>query len=294
MRNRIYLFSLIVLATISRLSAGAQDSLFTIRSNNMSITLNSNAGARVISFKVDENELLGSYDIHQQYYGSTLWLSPQGKWKGNQVLDRAPYSVKKRNRKSFRFKSQRDSVHGFLMEKKVRTGTDTSFIITYTIKNIASDTQWVAPWEVTRVPTGGLAFFLKGPEAPLVKSNLKIVDIGESIWYPYDSVKAGAQKMFSSGSEGWIAYIKDGYIFIKKFPVVTSDKVAPREENVEIYVNPDRTYVELENQGPYQVLKANGSLTYVVKWYARRLPSKMDTSLGSKDLVKYVRSIVLK
>jgi hypothetical protein len=52
--------------------------------------------------------------------------------------------------------------------------------------------------------------------------------------------------------------------------------------------------MELENQGVYQVLNAGGSLSYEVKWYARRLPLNVNVEIGNQDLLRYIRSVVIK
>lgn len=50
--------------------------------------------------------------------------------------------------------------------------------------------------------------------------------------------------------------------------------------------------MELENQGLYTELQAGESLTYEVKWYARRLPDNINVYVGSNDLIEFTRNIV--
>jgi hypothetical protein len=245
--------------------------------------------------KVDGQELLGSSTIHPKYYGSSLWLSPEGKWKGGGVLDTAAYSVGTANSRQMSFTSQDDTLRGFNMKKEFRVSMpDTSVIVSYTLKNIRASQQDVAPWEVTRVPSKGLAFFPAGSLPPLPKSNLAVVQSKGVVWYPYDSTTTNHQKAFFHGAEGWIAYCKDGFIFIKKFPVIAAAKTAPGEENVEVYVNKQKTYIELENQGAYQPLQPNQSLKYEVIWYGRRLPAGMEVSVGNEKLLEFVRRVISK
>jgi hypothetical protein len=81
-------------------------------------------------------------------------------------------------------------------------------------------------------------------------------------------------------------------IFIKCYPVMPPGQAAPGEENVEMYVNPDRTYIELENQGPYQRLSPGASLQYTTRWFARRLPAGLRPVTGDRALTAYVKHII--
>lgn len=269
------------------------DSSYTIKVANMIATIDAGHGARVTSLKLDEKEILGSKDLHPKFYGSSLWLSPEGKWKGQGVLDEATYTTDIYNGVDIKLISKDDSVRGFRFLKEFHADLmDTSLVLIYTITNISKRAQEVSPWEVTRVPTGGLAFFPKGALSPTFNSNLTVRDTMGMIYYPYDPSTKDHEKVYMHGREGWLAYVKDRTAFIKSFPVIAYDEVAPNEESVEMYANKQKTYLELENQGRYQNLQPNESLTYKVKWYARHLPDQIKPVIGNKILLEYIRSIV--
>jgi hypothetical protein len=96
-----------------------------------------------------------------------------------------------------------------------------------------------------------------------------------------------------NGGEGWVAYVLNRVLFIKKFPSIMPDQAAPAEKNIEMYVN-RKSYIELENQGVYQKLAPGDSLRYEVKWYARRLPAGLKVETGNQALVNYIRRVVRK
>lgn len=275
-----------------------KDGIYVLNSGNLYMVIDGNTGSRVISLKLDGEEILGSKIEHPKYYGSTLWLSPEGKWRGQAVLDASAYTNEFFNGEELRLKSKDDTVNGFAFLKIFQTNmSDTSIIIKYTITNISKEPQEVAPWEVTRVPTGGLAFFPKrSPEdIPVANKRLPVLTTCDSagfIWYPYDSSLLSSQKVFIDGSEGWVAYIRNKVIFIKKFPVIDPRQAAPGEKNIELYVNKENTYIELENQGAYRKLLTGNSLSYETKWYARRLPSGLKVETGNRALISYIRSVV--
>lgn len=276
------------------------DKKFTLNINNMTVIIDGKAGAKIISLKLDSQEILSSNKVNRGNYGSTLWLSPEGKWRGHGILDTSTYNVNLFNAVDLELKSRNDTLLGFAFTKKFHANlTDTSLVIQYTMTNISKDTIGVAPWEVTRVITGGLALIPKrsAQDFPTVNTRYPLPSLRDSIgiiWCPYDTSTAASQKLFMNGGEGWIAYVKDGVLFIKKFPVVKLGKAAPGEKNAELYVNKQKTYMELENQGEYQILNAGGSLSYEVKWYARRMPLNINVEIGNQDLLKYIRSVIRK
>lgn len=274
------------------------DGQYKVTVSNISMVVDGNKGARITSFKLDDREVIGSDKIHPRFYGSTLWLSPEGKWKGHGALDNGAYTLQSKDSEVLSLASEQDSVRGFQVFKKFQISkVDTSITIKYTIKNISDGVQEVAPWEVTRVPTGGLALVPKRTDSDLPRPNkvypLPLTkDVSGTIWYPYDSDTTSPQKFFMDGGDGWMAYVKDGILFIKTFPVIGKNDSAPGESNVELYVNKEKTYVELENQGSYQNLEKNESLDYEVKWYVRKLPSNIEPKVGNMKLKKYVEDIL--
>jgi len=274
------------------------DNQFKLTASNLTMGIDGNFGARITSFKIGNYEVLAGKEIHPFFYGSTLWLSPEGKWGGHEVLDNGLYTEQSKNGGYLELISEQDTARGFQFTKRfLANEADTSMTVVYTIKNIAEKSQEVAAWEVTRIPTGGLAFIPKRDDADVPMPNKTLAlpptqdEIG-IIWYPYDSDTSIHQKLFMQGGDGWMAYVKDGVLFAKSFPIVDKDKFAPGESNVEFYVNRQKTYAELENQGPYQNLGNNESLTYKVKWYIRELPSHIKVEVGNQELINFVEKML--
>ncbi len=271
------------------------DSTYILQVHNISLGIDPKAGARVISFSLDGKEQLTSKSIHRNYYGSTLWLSPQSVWSKPQppVLDVAMYNgvIKK---DYLHLQSSVDTVSGLQFEKRFWGDLkDTAIHIRYTIHNISKEVKCLAPWEVTRVPVGGLSFFPKGSDTPLTKSNLPVLDTGGIIWYTSDkSAISSSQKLFMNGSEGWLAHVKNGVIFIKQFPDITHIQAAPGEEEVEIYANKEKTYIELENQGAYKCIPPTEAMNWEVTWYLRKPPENLHVERGNSELSNYVRRVL--
>jgi hypothetical protein len=105
-------------------------------------------------------------------------------------------------------------------------------------------------------------------------------------------------KLYADGTEGWIAHVAAGVVFIKSFPDVTLDKIAPNEGDVELYANFNadaaKTYVELENQGAYGPIAPGQSVSWKVEWFLRRLPATIEPTVGSTALTQFVRETIAK
>lgn len=271
-----------------------KNGIYEIKVADVVMAVNANLGARIISFRLKDQEILSTPKINAENYGSTLWLSPQiWKWPPSPVLDAEPYQVTL-NKKVLTLTSGPDDISGCVMSKTIAANNaDSSFSINYTIINISSKDKSLAPWEVTRVPGGGLTFFPIGTPGGFSKSNLVTEDLNGICWFQYQpELVTGHQKLFRNGAEGWLAHCNHGLIFIKQFPDIGIEKEAPHETEIEIYTNKDKTYIELENQGGYKTLHPGESLSLKVKWYLRKLPLNTGLNRGSSDLSDFVRKTI--
>lgn len=268
--------------------------IYEIKMADIAMAIDANRGARIISFRLKDQEILCTTKTHPENYGSTLWLSPQiWKWPPFPVLDAEPYQVRM-NKKELTLTSESDNESGCKISKTiVANSSDSSFSINYTITNISDKDKSVAPWEVTRVPAGGLTLFPIGSPGGYSKSNLVTTDINGITWFNYDSgLVTDHQKLFRNGAEGWLAHAIQGLIFIKQFPDIGIGEEAPHETEIEIYANKDRTYIELENQGNYKTLLPGASISWKVKWYLRDLPPQIQIVPGSKNIADFVRKTI--
>jgi hypothetical protein len=98
----------------------------------------------------------------------------------------------------------------------------------------------------------------------------------------------GEGKVFADGSGGYLAYAVGEYILIKRFMDTPASQAAPAEAEIELYVNADHSYVEVENQGAYASIEPGATRTWRVTWYARRLPPGVSASAPHADLVAFV------
>jgi hypothetical protein len=273
--------------------------IYTFQYSNIEVVVNSNNGGRIISLKVDGKELLVTRELDRMSYGSTFWPSPQADWNWPppSALDSKPYEAKI-NGNILEMTSNKDERLGLQLVKKISISEkDTSVVIDYTIKNSSDKPRKVAPWEISRMPKGGIAFFPKG-KSPFGLKNFDPVPYVEKdniVWYKSnkEEVLKNHQLTITDGSEGWLAYLRDGSMLVKKFEDIEPKLQAPGEGEVIIYVNPEKPMIEVEAEGPYSEIKPDGNVNWVMKWYPRAYKEDVK-DIGDKKLVQFVRNLFVK
>jgi hypothetical protein len=298
MKNSIILF-LLSLSMIGQAQTviphKESGSKFSITCANLYFEIDSTTGARISSFKIDNNELLYTFNSSDMD-GSTFWPSPQNStwsWPPIANLDNKPYKSNITGNK-IKFTSSIDTKWQLRFYKTLYANSvDTSIIIEYTMKNEKATAQSWAPWEVTRVLGKGLTVFAKGDGSVTGDMVTRIEELDGYVWYDQDNTADGmGNKIFSDG-KGWLAHIVDGnMLFIKKFVDIPLNNAAPAEAEVEVYTVGGNSYTELEDQGAYVSIAGKDSTTWKVKWFARNLPASVDVSVGSASLTSYIEGVI--
>lgn len=239
------------------------------------LVVDSESGARVARFEFRGQNILTDSSYHEIYWGSTLWSAPESDWQhpAPRNLDRGPFRLTNQRDNSLTFESVE---HARFSQKTIRARKtflaekSGSLRVTYEFENAGNDAFKVAPWEVTRVPGGGLSFF---PHKATVKTtpgmNRRLQD--GIAWFDHAAMGPGGQKIWAHGSEGWLAHAADGLLHVKEFDNLAVQDLAPGEGDVEVYSsgNPQegKTYVELEALGPYVLLKPGQLTSWGVRWH---------------------------
>ena len=263
--------------------------LHTITVGNVSMTIDAGRGAKIMSYKYGETEMLSQLKWPNQF-GSTFWTSPQVEWNWPPVMeyDSRTYAVEK-NGENLTMTSQLSQKLPFRIIKEfVPNAKDETITINYSIKNEGDAAREVAPWEITRVLNEGLIFF----EAPLESVEpaglMPFTSKNGICWMIPD--EAGENRKINADGAGWLAYANKGFLMVKKFTDLKGDlKPAPKEAEIQVYLNAGKTYVELESQGAYTMLQPGETLTWTVVW--KLMPLKTD-AVPSKKLAKQVKKAI--
>ncbi|MCL5021288.1 MAG: DUF4380 domain-containing protein [Bacteroidetes bacterium] len=267
---------------------------YSVSSGDVCITVDPRVGARIISLKLGRYEFISGPDVMQGNYGSTFWPSPQSDWSWPPaVLDSEPYSATTEG-DTLQFTSSGDARTGLQVVKKIFPGKMGWLNLVYSMKNITDSVRKVAPWEITRIRKGGLLFFSVGHNPLGGKSfdqaPARIID--GVAWYK-DKKQRPANNLLTTadGTEGWAAYAIDGRLFLKKFPNISPDMLAPHEGEITFYVSKEADYVEFEVQGKYESLEPGRSSTWQVQWIVVNIPGEVVIGEGSRALVDYARKL---
>lgn len=270
-----------------------KNGIYTIKSASQELTIDPVIGGRIATLKFDGYNFLTPIEIHPIFWGSTLWPSPQKVWGGPNLveLDRSVYTDTIVCN-ILKMVSKPDPHSGFIFTKEFSFNKKRgAFELKYTITNGSDSIKKVAPWEVTRVQTGGLTFFPTGQGLRWGNIANLATESNGITWFNYkaDKIQSTHNKFFADGNEGWIAQVNNGIIFIKYFNDEPKEYAAPSEAEIEVYTNPDKTYVEVELQGAYTALRPGASLTWTVFWYIKKLP-RMKIASGNQKLIEFVRN----
>ncbi|MDD4032037.1 MAG: hypothetical protein PHS48_02195 [Bacteroidales bacterium] len=251
-----------------------KDGNYTLKAGKLSLVIDANYGARVRSLQYDGKEMLTGPDINPTNFGATFWTSPQSEWNWPPVAvhDNKPYQVQS-IKNGYIMTSGKDAKQPFQITKQFKANPKKeSVVTTYTIKNVSDKEKSVAPWTVTRVAGGGIIFFAADPSSLRPENILPIQNIYNIQWFPYNE-SPKSRKLFANG-EGWLGYLNHGILFILSSEDILPSEVAPKEDELEIYVDARKTYIELENQGKYVSLKPGETLTWSMQWKLR--PCQLD------------------
>lgn len=263
---------------------------YTLSNGHLQMVIDAERGAKILSLKYDDQEVI-SQSRWPESFGSTFWTSPQKEWNWPPVpeIDKQPYTVEK-DGKVLRMTSGVSDRLKYRIRKEYSVDEkDGAFVITYSIINESNETRRVAPWEITRVKNeGGLIFFEAPADSIWPAGLMNFTNAHGAAWYVAD--EAQQNRKVNADGKGWLAYLANGLLLVKRFEDLDATQPAPGEAEVQVYVNRGKTYIELENQGPYSTLQPQQQLSWTVRWYL--LPYD-GSPTPSETLLKLCRNVIV-
>ena len=261
---------------------------YSISNGDVTLTVDAAKGANILSFHYKSKEVL-SQNQRPNAFGSTFWTSPQVEWNWPPVpeYDSRPYTAAQRNG-ALILTGQTSEKYKYHITKEFKADpADGAIVVTYSITNDAAVERKVAPWEISRVNNGGVIFFDAPSETITPQGLMPFSFEYGATWYQCD--EARANRKINADGTGWYAYANDGLLFIKRFPDLGPTCPAPKEAEIQVYVNAGKTYIELEAQGRYTSLKPGESVSWTSRWYL--LPQDTDNT-PSQALLDLVKTVV--
>ena len=263
------------------------EDLHTVVSGDVTMTINAAEGGKIISYKYKDTEVLSQIKFPNAY-GSTFWTSPQVEWNWPPVaeIDRLPYEVSEDGNALILKGKESERLKCSVTKKFVVDPKDGAIVVTYSIINTSDQARKVAPWEITRVPGEGTVLFDSRVKDIAPQGLMPFVEKYKASWLSFD-VKNENRKVNADG-KGWLAYINNGVMMVKKFDDLAPGQPAPEEAEIQVYINMGSNYVELESQGAYSEIQPGASLEWTVRWY---LVPVEGTAVPSKAILKKARTL---
>lgn len=286
------ILSLLVAAFVGGNTLSAQtitkneDGKYSLSVGHVTLTVDAQKGGKIVSYRYDDKEILSQTKIPNSF-GSTFWTSPQSEWNWPPVpeYDTKPFTAEVAGDKLI-LTGEKSKRFGYRVRKELTTDKkDNAIVITYTIINESGETRKVAPWEISRVPNGGILFFDAKEVTPANNmETMPFVYEKKAAWYTLDESRKN--RKINADGKGWLAFCDKGLLFVKKFPDLKPAEPAPAEAEIQIYVNTGKTFVEIEEQGAYTTLNAGEELSWTVRWYLEPtdLPAEPSKALLKKAL----------
>ena len=265
---------IMVLSFMSTMVASAAENPYLLKCGDITMTVDAEHGGKILSLKYQDKEML-SQSRWPESFGSTFWTSPQKEWNWPPVpeFDKQAYSVEQAectpdgsSVSLLSIHSQPSARLGLSVGKKFSVDkAGGGFVVTYTIKNEGSEPRQVAPWEISRVPnTDGVIFFQAAGDSVWPSGLLSFQKAHNAMWYTPD--EAPQNRKVNADGKGWLAYCANGLLMLKTFTDLQPGDEAPGEAEIQVYVNRGKSYIELESQGAYAMLKPGSQLSWTVRW----------------------------
>ncbi|NQU23060.1 MAG: hypothetical protein HQ567_17420 [Candidatus Nealsonbacteria bacterium] len=256
------------------------------------------SGGRIVHYSRDDgpNFFLGGCQID---IGPELEYPPS-----HPALWTGPYKAETLGPLSVRLTSAEDKATGVQMMKVIELAPkDARVTLRTTMKNVASKevayclwdrtmtgasygffelnpkSRFPARWSMRRGEPGTYRFDGKSPGSPRVKivDNLLVTVPGKKM-----------EKVAADNVAGWIAGVRDGWLYVKRFPVFADGDYADGGNSVEIWVDAAGKRTEIEPLSPKVKLQPGESYTFIETWDLRQVAEEIN---GAKDIPKLLGSV---
>lgn len=134
-----------------------EDGKYDIKVGDITMTVNAAQGGKIVSYRLGDKEVLSQTRMPNSF-GSTFWTSPQSEWNWPPVAeyDRKAFKAEVKGN-ALVLTGEKSERFGYRVRKEFTADAkNNSISIKYTIINESGETRKVAPWEISRVPNGGI------------------------------------------------------------------------------------------------------------------------------------------
>lgn len=257
------------------------------------------AGGRIVQYSRDSgpNFFSGGYQID---IGPELEYPPnhQPLWGGR-------YEVEKLGPLSARLTSAKDEATGVQMVKAIELAeSGAGLTVRQTMKNVGTTEIAYCLWDRTMTGATYGVFELNPKSRFPARWSIRL---GESRAYRYDGTSPSSprvkivgdllitvpgKKMEKVGADsmaGWIAGFRDGWLYVKRFPVSPDGNYADGGNSVEFWVDAAGTRMEIEPLSPKVKLQPGESYSFDEQWDLQRVEEKIASAEDIPRLLPHIR-----
>lgn len=155
---------------------------------------------------------------------------------------------------------------------------------TYGFFELNSKSRFPARWAMRRGEHGTYTYDGKTPASPRVRilDDLLITVPGKKM-----------EKVAADSEAGWIAGFRDGWLYVKRFPIYPDGDYADGGASVEFWVDAAGARTEIEPLSPKVRLRPGESYSFVERWDLRRVEEEISTAEDIPKLLPYVKEMAL-
>jgi hypothetical protein len=235
---------------------------------------------------------LSSLDF-QNYGGAKLWVAPQSVWgwPPDPAMDRGACELDLSVDGDVRLTGMPSPVTGVRLGRSIRLASDEAALdLQYTVQNTTTSNVSWGIWNVIQLQPGGRVL-IPVPEGTRLweHRDWSILDDwtrkGDVLVLNHTG-KEG--KVHTIGPEGWVAYEKDGEVFVLTFPADPNAAYPAEHGNCEVYAG--GAYVELEHVAPLVTLAPGETSMTSERWFVFSLGR---AALSDIELAARIREMLL-
>ena len=155
---------------------------------------------------------------------------------------------------------------------------------THAFFELNPSSRFPAGWSMRRGQRGTFSYDGTSPNSPRVKilNGLLITVPGKKM-----------EKVAADNVAGWMAGYREGWLYVKRFPVYAHGDYADGGNSVEIWVNAAGTRTEIEPLSPKVKLQPGESYAFTERWGLRRVEEPINTHHDIPKLVSSVKQMAL-
>jgi len=242
---------------------------------------------------------VGDYQLRG---GHRLWQAPEDP-RRTYLPDNEPVSISETT-EGVVFTQHVEPQTG--IEKSLRVNLpdqQAKVIVEHQLKNCGSQPVELAAWAITQLKPGGVAILPQNHEKadqygllpnrrialwPYTEANSKHISWGDHFIFIHANLDEGALKIGFPNPSGWIGYLREKVLFIKKAVFDSEKTYYDFGSSSECYCKP--SFLELETLGPRTKLEPGESLNHQETWMVY---DQVETALSNESIDDLVGEIGL-